>query len=111
MTRYVMAIDQGTTSSKAFIINRRGEIVGRGGHEFPQIYPRAGWVEHDPMEIWRTQKRACEDALRDASMRPADIEAIGIANQRETTVVWERETGTAHHKCHRLAMPQDCGPV
>ena len=93
MTRYVMAIDQGTTSSKAFIINREGRIVGQGGHPFPQIYPRAGWVEHDPMEIWRTQKLACKDALRDASVKPTDIETIGVANQRETTVVWDRETG------------------
>jgi glycerol kinase len=93
MDKYIMAIDQGTTSSKAFIINRRGEIVGWGGHEFRQIYPRPGWVEHDPMEIWQTQERACRDALKNAYIEPIDIEAIGITNQRETTVLWERETG------------------
>jgi len=93
MARYVMAIDQGTTSSKAFIVNKSGKIVGRGGYELTQIYPQAGWVEHDPMEIWEAQKKACDDAMRDASIKPADIEVVGIANQRETTIVWDRETG------------------
>src|SRR5208283_6096863 len=80
-------------SSKAFIVNKSGEIVGRGGYELTQIYPRAGWVEHNPMEIWESQKKACDDAMRDASIKPADIEVVGIANQRETTIVWDRETG------------------
>ena len=93
MDKYVLAMDQGTTSSKALVIDRNGEIMGRASHEFRQIYPRPGWVEHDPMEIWETQKRACRDAIEDASVRATDIEAIGITNQRETTVVWERETG------------------
>jgi glycerol kinase len=93
MGKYVLAMDQGTTSSKAFVVDKSGEIVGRAGHEFGQIYPRPGWVEHDPMEIWETQKRACRDAIVDATIKATDIEAIGITNQRETTVVWERETG------------------
>jgi glycerol kinase len=93
MGRYVMAIDQGTTSSKAFVINKAGEIVGQAGHAFGQIYPQPGWVEHDPMEIWETQKRACRDAIENASIKAGDLEALGITNQRETTVVWERETG------------------
>ena len=94
MGRYVMAIDQGTTSSKAFIIDEGGEIVGQAGHAFQQIYPEPGWVEHDPMEIWETQKRACRDAIENASIKAGDLAAVGITNQRETTVVWERETGT-----------------
>ncbi len=93
MGRYIMAIDQGTTSSKAFIIDEGGEIVGQGGHPFRQIYPEPGWVEHDPMEIWETQKRACRDAIEAASIKAGDLAALGITNQRETTVVWERETG------------------
>ena len=93
MGRYIMAIDQGTTSSKAFIIDEGGEIVGQGGHPFRQIYPEPGWVEHDPMEIWETQKRACMEAIEAASIKAGDLAALGITNQRETTVVWERETG------------------
>jgi glycerol kinase len=93
MDKYIMAIDQGTTSSKAFIVNRSGKIVGRGGREFRQIYPKPGWVEHDAMEVWEAQLRACRDALKDASISGRDVEALGITNQRETTVVWERETG------------------
>jgi glycerol kinase len=93
MGKYIMAIDQGTTSSKTFIIDWRGQVVGQAGHEFRQIYPQPGWVEHDPMEIWETQKRACRDAIEDASIKADDLAALGITNHRETTVVWERETG------------------
>ena len=93
MKRFIMAIDQGTTSSKAFLINRQGEIVGQSGFEFKQIYPKPGWVEHDPLEIWESQKAACLDVLTKTGTTPSEIAAIGITNQRETTVVWERETG------------------
>jgi glycerol kinase len=88
-----MAIDQGTTSSKAFLINRQGEIVGQSGFEFKQIYPKPGWVEHDPLEIWESQKAACLDVMTKTGTPPSEIAAIGITNQRETTVVWERKTG------------------
>jgi glycerol kinase len=93
MKRFIMAIDQGTTSSKAFLINRQGEIVGQSGFEFKQIYPKPGWVEHDPLEIWESQKAACLDVMTKTGTLPSEIAAIGITNQRETTVVWERETG------------------
>jgi glycerol kinase len=93
MARYVMAIDQGTTSSKAFIINKKGAIIGQGAHEITQFYPHPGWVEHDPIEIWATQKQACVDAMRNAQVSINDIECIGITNQRETAVIWERNTG------------------
>jgi glycerol kinase len=88
-----MAIDQGTTSSKAFLVNRRGEIVGQSGFEFKQIYPKPGWVEHDPLEIWESQKAACLDVMRKTGTAPSEIAAIGITNQRETTVVWDRNSG------------------
>jgi glycerol kinase len=93
MGRYIIAIDQGTTSSKAFVINKAGEIVGQAGYAFSQMYPQPGWVEHDPVEIWETQKKACRDAIKDASIEAHEIGAVGITNQRETTVVWDRETG------------------
>jgi len=88
-----MAIDQGTTSSKAFILNQQGEILGQGKREFRQFYPQPGWVEHNPIEIWESQITACQEALRDAQVEPREIEAIGITNQRETAMVWERKTG------------------
>jgi glycerol kinase len=93
MAKLILAIDQGTTSSKAFLINREGKIVGQSGHEFQQIYPQPGWVEHNPLEIWESQKRACHEVLRKNSVKPSEIAAIGITNQRETAVVWEKTTG------------------
>jgi glycerol kinase len=93
MRKFIMAIDQGTTSSKAFIIDDNGEILGQSGYEFKQYYPRPGWVEHDPMEIWESQKSACRDIMAKTDIKPSEIEAIGITNQRETTIVWERDTG------------------
>ena len=93
MSGYILAIDQGTTSSKAFVIDEAGEIVGQAGHAFTSDIPKPGWVEHDPVEIWETQKQACRDAIKDASIKAREIEAVGITNQRETTVVWDRETG------------------
>ncbi len=91
--RYILALDQGTTSSRAVIFNRRGRIVGIAAEEFPQIYPRPGWVEHDPLDIWQSQKKALRTALRKGRVSPSQIAAVGIANQRETTLVWDRETG------------------
>ena len=88
-----MALDQGTTSSRCIIYNRRGEMVSVAQKEFTQIYPADGWVEHDPMEIWSTQMGVAQEALLKINCTYRDIEAIGITNQRETTVVWDRETG------------------
>ncbi|HYB49490.1 MAG TPA: glycerol kinase GlpK [Burkholderiaceae bacterium] len=93
--RYVLALDQGTTSSRALIFNRRGEPVAMQQREIRQIYPRPGWVEHDPEEIWSTQLGCARAALQQAGLGPSDLAAIGITNQRETTILWERETGRA----------------
>ena len=90
---YVLALDQGTTSSRAIIFDHDAAIVAVGQREFQQIFPRPGWVEHDPNEIWATQIAVATEALGRAHLRPRDIAAIGITNQRETTVVWDRETG------------------
>jgi sugar (pentulose or hexulose) kinase len=90
---YILALDQGTTSSRAIIFDHDAAIVAVGQREFPQIFPSPGWVEHDPGEIWATQIAVVTEALGRARLRPRDIAAIGITNQRETTVVWDRETG------------------
>ncbi len=88
-----MALDQGTTSSRAIIFNHEGEIVKVAQNEFTQYYPKPGWVEHDPMEIWGTQSGVIREVLETAGIRPNEIAAIGITNQRETTVVWDKNTG------------------
>ena len=90
---YILALDQGTTSSRAIVFDHDANIVAVGQREFQQIFPRPGWVEHDPNEIWATQIAVATEALGRAHLRPRDIAAIGITNQRETTVVWDRETG------------------
>ena len=91
--RYIMALDQGTTSSRCIIYDRMGQQVSVAQKEFRQIYPQAGWVEHDPMEIWQTQLEVARQALAVIPGGAAAIDAIGITNQRETTIVWDRETG------------------
>ncbi len=91
--KYVLALDQGTTSSRAILYDRSGAICGLAQREFEQIYPSAGWVEHDPEEIWTSQISVAVEALSRADAHPRDIAAIGITNQRETTIVWERKTG------------------
>ncbi len=91
--KFVLAIDQGTTSSRAIVFNHEGKIVGSGQEEHEQIFPRAGWVEHDPMEIWAKVQKVVELALADAGKTKDDIVAVGITNQRETTIVWNKETG------------------
>ncbi len=90
---YILALDQGTTSSRAIVFDHDGAIVAVAQKEFPQIFPKPGWVEHDPREIWASQISVAIEALGRAQVRPRDIAAIGITNQRETTVVWDRETG------------------
>ena len=93
METYVAALDQGTTSSRAILFNRSGEIVSRAQHSFRQIYPQPGWVEHDPMEIWNTERRALAEAVDAAHIDPRCLAALGITNQRETTILWDRATG------------------
>lgn len=88
-----MALDQGTTSSRCIIFNKQGKIKSVAQKEFTQIYPKPGWVEHDPMEIWSTQISVATEAMAKAGVRAAEIASIGITNQRETTIVWNKETG------------------
>ncbi|NAW54991.1 glycerol kinase GlpK, partial [Vibrio sp. V41_P2S12T139] len=91
--KYIVALDQGTTSSRAVILDHDANIVSVAQREFTQIYPEAGWVEHDPMEIWATQSSTLVEALAKSGIRSDQLAAIGITNQRETTIVWNKETG------------------
>lgn len=91
--KYIVALDQGTTSSRAVILDRDANIVSVAQREFTQVYPQAGWVEHDPMEIWATQSSTLVEALAKSGIRSDQLAAIGITNQRETTIVWNKETG------------------
>lgn len=93
MAKYILALDQGTTSSRAIVFGHDGKIVSVAQKEFKQIYPKAGWVEHDPLEIWATQFGVANEAIAKAGISGKDIAAIGITNQRETTVVWDKNTG------------------
>ena len=93
MSRYVIALDQGTTSSRAIIFDDSGKIVSVSQHPFSQIFPQPGWVEHDPMTILYTQMESLSEAYRTSGLSREDIAAIGITNQRETTIVWEKDTG------------------
>jgi glycerol kinase len=95
--KYVLALDEGTSSARAILFDKAGEIVSIGQREFRQVYPKPGWVEHDPLEIWNVQLSAAREALMQANVRPDEIAAIGIANQRETCVVWDRATGLPIH--------------
>ncbi|RWO25023.1 glycerol kinase GlpK [Mesorhizobium sp.] len=97
MTRYILSIDQGTTSSRAIVFDGSMKLVGSGQKEFAQHYPASGWVEHDPEEIWDTVISTCKAALAAAGRKAADIAAIGITNQRETVVIWDRATGRPIH--------------
>ena len=93
MGNYIMALDQGTTSSRCILFNKQGEIQSMAQKEFSQIYPNPGWVEHDPMEIWSSQLSVTMEAMARVGATPSDIAAIGITNQRETTIVWDKLTG------------------
>src|SRR5215469_14479617 len=93
----ILALDQGTTSSRAILFNQGGRIRKIAQVEFPQIFPRAGWVEHDPEQIWKSQLDVARKALADAQVTADDIAAIGITNQRETTLVWDRRNGNPVH--------------
>src|SRR6185436_11979021 len=95
--RYLLALDQGTSSSRSIVFDAHGRIVAMAQREFRQIYPQPGWVEHDPREIWDTQLATAQEALAKAGLAAQDIAAIGITNQRETTLVWNRRTGEPIH--------------
>ncbi len=94
---YLLALDQGTSSSRSIVFDEQGHIVAQAQRELPQIYPQPGWVEHDPMEIWRTQLATAREALEKANIQASAIRAVGITNQRETTVLWNRKTGLPVH--------------
>ncbi len=94
MAKFILALDQGTTSSRAIVFDRSGRIIATAQQEFRQIFPQPGWVEHDAAEIWSTQLQCAHTALRKAGANARDVAAIGVTNQRETTVIWDRATGT-----------------
>jgi glycerol kinase len=98
MARYIMAIDQGTTSSRAIVFDEIGKIKAVAQQEFTQFFPADGWVEHDPEEIWSSTLATAHDAIANANIKASEVAAIGITNQRETTIVWDRETGQPIHR-------------
>ena len=98
MQQYILAIDAGTTSSRAIVFDKKGESIGIAQYEFPQYFPKEGWVEHDAIEIWETQLRAINDVLDGRDISAHTIATVGITNQRETVVIWDRKTGQPVHK-------------
>ena len=90
--KYILSLDQGTSSSRAIVFDRSGSIKAVAQKEFPQIFPRSGWVEHDPHQIWASQAAVIAEAISSIDINGTNIEAIGITNQRETTIVWDRDT-------------------
>lgn len=112
MGKYIMALDQGTTSSRCILFNHKGEILSMAQKEFSQIYPKPGWVEHNPMEIWSSQLAVTIEAMAMVGALPEDIAGIGITNQRETTIVWDKATGEPVYnaivwQCRRTAQQVD----
>ena len=108
MDTYILALDQGTTSSRAILFDRQARVISVAQREFRQIYPQPGWVEHDPLEIWESQLAVTREAMASAAVSATQIAAIGITNQRETTVVWDQATGAPLHnaivwQCRRSA--------
>ncbi len=97
MSKYIAAVDQGTTSTRCILFNHHGEIAALSQKEHRQIYPRPGWVEHDPLEIWSATQQVCQQAVEKAAAVPGDIAAIGVTNQRETTLLWDRNTGQPYY--------------
>ncbi|MEZ5055187.1 MAG: FGGY family carbohydrate kinase, partial [Chitinophagales bacterium] len=91
--KYILSLDQGTTSSRAILFDKEANIVSVAQKEFTQLFPQPGWVEHDPNEIWQSQIDVAREAIAVANIQPHEIAAIGITNQRETAIVWDRETG------------------
>ena len=112
MKKYVLALDQGTTSSRCILFDKSGKICSMAQKEFEQIYPKPGWVEHNPKEIWSSQLAVAIEAMAKIGAMPEEISAIGITNQRETTIVWDRETGEPVYnaivwQCRRTAEAID----
>ena len=110
--KYILALDQGTTSSRAILFDRQGNVVAMAQQEFPQFFPQPGWVEHDPEDIWRSQTDVAREVLVRGGVAPTQVTAIGITNQRETTIVWERATGKPVYnaivwQCRRTAATCD----
>ncbi len=107
MEKFVLSLDEGTTSARAILFDRESNILGIGQYEFPQHYPKPGWVEHDPEEIWEAQMRAVKTALKSANIEPAQITAIGVTNQRETTIAWDKSGRPLYNaivwQCRRTA--------
>ena len=97
MTRFILALDQGTTSSRAIVFDAEGRVRGQAQKEFRQIFPQPGWVEHDPRDIWSSQFGVAQEAIAAAGLRAPDIAAIDLTNQRETTLIWDRKTGQPIH--------------
>jgi len=97
MSKYILALDQGTTSCRAIVFNYNGDIVATAQKEFTQIFPQSAWVEHDANEIWSTQFAVSQEVLVKAKIKSSDVAGIGITNQRETTLVWDRKTGEPIH--------------
>ena len=100
MTKYIMALDSGTTSNRCILFNEQGEICSVVQKEFTQYFPKPGWVEHDALEIWSTQLEVAQAAMNNLGISAVNIAAIGIANQRETAIVWDRATGNP--VCHAI---------
>ena len=98
MSEYILSIDAGTTSSRAIIFDKKGKTIGVSQHEFTQFFPKKGWVEHDALEIWNTQLKAIKEVLQKTNIDASQINALGITNQRETTLLWDRNTGIPVHK-------------
>ena len=96
--QYILALDQGTSSSRAIVFDHEGRIASVAQQEFTQYFPQPGWVEHDPMEIWASEAAVIAEAISKIGINGLDIAAIGITNQRETTIVWDAETGLPIHK-------------
>src|ERR1700742_1869991 len=94
---FLLALDQGTSSSRSIVFDRDGRLVAAAQRELRQSYPRPGWVEHDPLEIWNSQRDTAREALARARLRARDIAGVGITNQRETTLLWDRASGEPLH--------------
>ena len=120
--KYILALDQGTSSSRAIVFDHEGRICSTAQQEFTQHFPQPGWVEHDPMEIWASEASVIAEAITKIGINGLDIAAIGITNQRETTIVWDAETGKPvctglafgheHPKCaYRCGEPAEIVPV
>ena len=112
MSKYIISLDQGTTSSRCIIFDYYGKIVAKAQKEITQIFPKPGWVEHDPMEIYKTQLEVISEAIKASNAKMDEFVAIGITNQRETTVVWNKETGKPIYnaivwQCRRTAKMID----